>query len=511
MGTADSAQERVLSASFDNRDWTSGTSHWTSLGWFVGIKWLFFILTSTLYIPCGFFTPSFVVGAGLGRIWGELLMVWYPDVVTNPMGYALVGAATVAGSVTQTISAAVIVMETTGQMSMLVPMLLAGAVGTGVANLFDVSVYESIMKMKNIPLISMRSKIKDAHKIEVADFMDTRLVYLPKDPELEEVEAILRMSRLRTFPIVQDSENMVLLAEATRDDLIHFSNSLQLYEQGKLKERPNFFAEPWLSQINQNPFQISHRTPLPRVYYLFHVLRPRTAYVLRRGQLVGIVTQQRLVELDRSSRTFMDALVTRARQRQLMDRNFLQGLRSRPRGQLYRFSLRTHTFAIPSRSDLSRVSVCVSPSLCTESIDMQPLRSRPALKGSEFVEGGVEERLDSDDDSDRSLPGAAGDPLGVVGDFSSTHNSPKDSDGSRSLTGGLVNRVKRAFSATGRVSSASVPSSPTMGMELGSEPLDPEWGSSPPPLLRDLSESRNYYSLQDDPGGSSDAGSEEQS
>lgn len=63
-------------------------------------------------IPCGVFTPVFTMGAAFGRLVG-----WGVDVVwgsEHASVYAIVAAAAMTGSVTQTVSVAVIVFELTG-------------------------------------------------------------------------------------------------------------------------------------------------------------------------------------------------------------------------------------------------------------------------------------------------------------------------------------------------------------------------------------------------------------
>ena len=59
----------------------------------------YFVCAVTAYglaVPAGLFIPSMMIGASMGRLVGELLYLWQPDVV-DPGLYALVGASAVLG------------------------------------------------------------------------------------------------------------------------------------------------------------------------------------------------------------------------------------------------------------------------------------------------------------------------------------------------------------------------------------------------------------------------------
>ena len=69
------------------------------------------------------------VGAAFGRLMGECMAVWFPRGIGGetivPGGYAIVGAAALSGSVTHTISTAVIVFELTGQIAHILPCVVS--------------------------------------------------------------------------------------------------------------------------------------------------------------------------------------------------------------------------------------------------------------------------------------------------------------------------------------------------------------------------------------------------
>jgi chloride channel 2 len=64
-------------------------------------------------------------GAAVGRLSGEVMAFLFPNGIGGehivPGGYAIVGAAAFSGSVTHTVSTAVIVFELTGQIGHVLP------------------------------------------------------------------------------------------------------------------------------------------------------------------------------------------------------------------------------------------------------------------------------------------------------------------------------------------------------------------------------------------------------
>lgn len=122
--------------SFDILDrWTSDeaalNSPLPSLFGYLVVNYILVAICITLAVPTGIFVPSFVLGACGGRIIGEILVLFFPDGIRGPDGpqiypglYAVVGAAAYTGAITHSLSIAVIVCETTGQLCALLPVLV---------------------------------------------------------------------------------------------------------------------------------------------------------------------------------------------------------------------------------------------------------------------------------------------------------------------------------------------------------------------------------------------------
>lgn len=68
-------------------------------------------------------------------------------------GYAVVGAAAFSGAVTHTVSVGVIVFEMTGQITHIVPVMIAVLISNAIAALLQPSMYDSIILIKKLPYL----------------------------------------------------------------------------------------------------------------------------------------------------------------------------------------------------------------------------------------------------------------------------------------------------------------------------------------------------------------------
>jgi H+/Cl- antiporter ClcA len=93
------------------------------------MKFLFTALTLSCPIPGGIFTPTFCMGAVFGQIYVSLLInvlgfFQFENVILYRGVYSVLGAAAFCGSVTRTVSVAVIVLELNGHLSHAVPTMV---------------------------------------------------------------------------------------------------------------------------------------------------------------------------------------------------------------------------------------------------------------------------------------------------------------------------------------------------------------------------------------------------
>ncbi|CAG0896249.1 unnamed protein product [Darwinula stevensoni] len=190
------------------------------------------ILASTLPVPSGIFIPVFKIGAAFGRLVGEAMAIWFPRGVRTgnvftpiqPGGYAVVGAAAFSGAVTHTISVSVIVFELTGQITHMLPVMIAVLISNAIAQLLQPSIYDSIIQIKKLPFLpDIISSKSAAYHVMVEDFMilKNKLKYVWHGMRYRDLREVLKDSRkLRTLPVVDSHESMHLLGSIRRRELV---------------------------------------------------------------------------------------------------------------------------------------------------------------------------------------------------------------------------------------------------------------------------------------------------
>lgn len=139
-----------------------------------------------------------------------------------PGGYAAVGAAAFSGAVTHTISVGVIVSEMTGQITHLVPIMIASLVSIAVAALLQPSMYDSIILIKKLPYLpDLLPSSSAMYSICVENFMVRDVKYIWRGISYAKLKDILKKNKhLRGLPLVDNPENMVLLGSVQRYELI---------------------------------------------------------------------------------------------------------------------------------------------------------------------------------------------------------------------------------------------------------------------------------------------------
>uniref|UniRef100_A0A8C5FZD0 Chloride channel protein 1-like n=1 Tax=Gouania willdenowi TaxID=441366 RepID=A0A8C5FZD0_GOUWI len=233
-----------INSLFDNFTWTkiSGSPDPPGLGrssaWlhpqvsvFV-ILILFFIMkfwmsavSTTMPIPSGAFMPVFILGAAFGRLVGEIMATLFPNGILFdgivyrilPGGYAVIGAAAMTGAVTHTVSTAVICFELTGQISHILPMMVAVILANMVAQGLQPSLYDSIIQVKKLPYLPELALGK--YNIFVEDIMVRKVKFLSSQSTFRELNNLLETTSLKTIPLVDSKESMILLGSIERTEL----------------------------------------------------------------------------------------------------------------------------------------------------------------------------------------------------------------------------------------------------------------------------------------------------
>uniref|UniRef100_A0A3Q0SFW0 Chloride voltage-gated channel 2 n=1 Tax=Amphilophus citrinellus TaxID=61819 RepID=A0A3Q0SFW0_AMPCI len=379
-------QHESLVALFDNRTWCRQgvaeefdyTSHhhawkhpqvnvFITLILFTVMKFWMSAVATTMPVPCGAFMPVFLIGAAFGRLVGEIMAAMFPDGIHAagsvypivPGGYAVVGAAALSGAVTHTVSTAVIVFELTGQISHILPVMIAVILANAVAQALQPSLYDSIIRIKKLPYLpELGMGHHEKYNIRVEDIMVRDVRYITLNSSYRELQEMLMTGQLKTLALVESRDSMILLGSIERLQLQSLL-SLQLSRQRRLEylrqlaqdngthdHLPSLTSDStpsspcththlnsssnssarqavrflvstqqiaeWEEQqldepvdfknckIDPAPFQLVEQTSLHKTHTIFSLLGLDHAYVTSMGRLVGVVSLKEVCMCARS-------------------------------------------------------------------------------------------------------------------------------------------------------------------------------------------------------------------
>ncbi|KAM8815545.1 chloride channel protein 1 isoform 3-T3 [Rhynchonycteris naso] len=198
------------------------------IGQFMAGEFWMSIVSTTMPIPCGGFMPVFVLGAAFGRLVGEIMAMIFPDGILFddilykilPGGYAVIGAAALTGAVSHTVSTAVICFELTGQIAHILPMMVAVILANMVAQSLQPSLYDSIIQVKKLPYLpDLGWNQLSKFTIFVEDIMVRDVKFVSATCTYGELLTLLQATTVKTLPLVDSKDSMVLLGSVERSEL----------------------------------------------------------------------------------------------------------------------------------------------------------------------------------------------------------------------------------------------------------------------------------------------------
>ncbi|XP_059816213.1 chloride channel protein-like, partial [Hypanus sabinus] len=124
------------------------------------------------------------------------------------------------GAMTHTVSTAVICFELTGEISHILPMMVAVILANMVAQGLQPSLYESIIQIKKLPYLpEFGWGHLSKYNISAGDIMVRNVSFVASTSTYGDLLLILKQSRLNTFPFVDTPESMILLGSVERSEL----------------------------------------------------------------------------------------------------------------------------------------------------------------------------------------------------------------------------------------------------------------------------------------------------
>uniref|UniRef100_A0A8C7E342 Chloride voltage-gated channel 2 n=1 Tax=Naja naja TaxID=35670 RepID=A0A8C7E342_NAJNA len=341
-------QKETLVTLFDNRTWAKqglaeefefgGVSEawkhphanvFVTLVVFILMKFWMSALATTIPVPCGAFMPVFVIGAAFGRLMGESMAAWFPDGIHTdsniyrivPGGYAVVGAAALSGAVTHTVSTAVIVFELTGQISHILPVMIAVILANAVAQSLQPSLYDSIIRIKKLPYLpELGWGHQEKYNVRVEDIMVRDVRYITLNCRYRDLQDVLHSTKMKSLALVESAGSVFFLPEpqgrllgakmsphrrlpsgpegpknrwggcCKKKEPCPPSQMVMEWEERQLDQLVNFNN----CKIDPAPFQLVERTSLHKTHTIFSLLGVDHAYVTSIGRLIGVVTLKEL-------------------------------------------------------------------------------------------------------------------------------------------------------------------------------------------------------------------------
>jgi len=227
------------------------------------VVWGTTIVTFGSAMPVGLFIPNILAGACLGRAVGQQLCD--SGLSVKPDVYALMGAAgALAGFSRMTISLAVIFLEITNNMYMLLPLMLVIMSSKQVADLFGPSVYDIVLE-SNPEVHILEDGLSEDHLLvleglTVHDVATTEVIVLRAFEPLEKVMQLLLQTSFSAYPVVDADGRLVGIVNRTKL-LLLVEQKTELVGTGELI--------PVVSLADTAP-EVTHcNTPVMRAYRHF--------------------------------------------------------------------------------------------------------------------------------------------------------------------------------------------------------------------------------------------------
>jgi Voltage gated chloride channel/CBS domain len=187
-------------------------------------NWIFFTyVTSGTAVPCGIFLPCMLIGCALGHIYHPIHILLFPghtiEMQMNSETISILGAAAVlSGATRMTYCLAVIMLETTSNVELFLPIIftLFTSYGSGFI-LNSRSIYKGALRSKNIPVLN-KSIPKCNRNLLTTKIMSAPPIFFHFLATVEQVFYQLQNTPFNGFPVTNSAGQPIGIIE--RDTLI---------------------------------------------------------------------------------------------------------------------------------------------------------------------------------------------------------------------------------------------------------------------------------------------------
>jgi CIC family chloride channel protein len=144
--------------------------------------------------PGGMFAPTLFIGAMLGTAIGSIQQIWLPH-LTGPIGsYTLAGMGVLfAAFLRAPLTSVFMVLEVSGNYSIVAPVILANTVAYLIARRFDpVPIFEVFTRQDGLDLPSME-EVREEERLHIEDALDTVVEFSEEPMQIPVLPASLRL------------------------------------------------------------------------------------------------------------------------------------------------------------------------------------------------------------------------------------------------------------------------------------------------------------------------------
>ena len=169
----------------------------------------------------GIFAPSLYIGAMFGTAFGLVGQMLFPNVITQPYAFALIGmGALFAGACRAPVTTLVMIPEMTNNFYLFVPMMIVSSLSYFVSlALTKHSMYMMKLAKKGVEIKDYENALED---ITIKEVMSENLDYIHPDTKVSEILTMLLEKRRPGFPVAD--ENML------------FYGMIKIYDIRKVKK-----------------------------------------------------------------------------------------------------------------------------------------------------------------------------------------------------------------------------------------------------------------------------------
>lgn len=151
-----------------------------------------------------------IVGCTIGQLYSFAFNALFPDSTEKNRGavYSIIGsAAMLSGSTRMTYSIAVIIMETTQNLNLFLSIIFGMFFSYLVGTLFNRSIYDGILRMKNIPIIKSEPPTETANHTAF-QIMSHNVKTFKHVVSVKDVAEYLKTTNHNGFPVVNNKNEI---------------------------------------------------------------------------------------------------------------------------------------------------------------------------------------------------------------------------------------------------------------------------------------------------------------